>query len=115
MSDTEYTQLPSLQLPSEMSNTSSKIYPPLKLLRKSSTSLSNLLDNASDYIPSQESTRSLFVPHQRYILRNIPSRRLSTDTSTRNFSALLSNSALRLVRQHAQPLSSDIHSSEPVH
>ena len=65
-------------------------------------------------MPSQESTSSLFVPHHRYNLRSLPSRRLSTDTSTLNFSALSSNSALRLGRQHAQPLSSDTLSSEPI-
>ena len=97
-----------------MSKNSSKINPLLKPLIKSSTSLSNLSDNTSDYIPLQESTSSLFVPHHRYNLRNLPSRRLSTDTSTLNFSALSSNCALRLVRQRAQPLSSDTHSSEPV-
>ena len=78
--DIEYTKLPSLKLPSELSTTSSKLYPPLKPLRKLSTSLSKLLDNTSDNAPSQ-------------------------DTSS-------SNSALRLVRQHAQPLSSDTQSSE---
>ena len=110
--DTEYTKLPPLKLPSELSTTSSKLYPPLKPLRKPSTSLSNLLDNnTSDYAPSQD-TSSLFVPKHRYNLRDLPSRRLSTDTSTLNFSALSSNSALRLVRQHAQPLSSDTPSSE---
>ena len=50
--DAEYTQLPPLKLPSELSTTSSKLYPPstttsklyptLKPLRKPSTSLSNL-------------------------------------------------------------------------
>ena len=109
--DTEYTKLPSLKLPSELSTTSSKLYPPLKPLQKPSTSLSNLLDNTSDYAPSQD-TSSLFVPKHRYNLRDLPSRRLSTDTSTLNFSALSSNSALRLVRQHAQPLPSETHSSE---
>ena len=101
-----------LKLLSEISTTSSKIYPPLKPLRKPSTSLSNLLDNTSEYTPSQDTTGSVFVPQHRYNLRNLPSRRLSTDTSTLNFSALSSNSALRLVRQHAQPLSSETHSSE---
>ena len=95
--DTEYTKLPSLKLPSELSTTSSKLYPPLKPLRKPSTSLSDLLDNTSDYAPSQD-TSSLFVPKHRYNLRDLPSRRLSTDTSILNFSALSSNSALRLVR-----------------
>ena len=110
--DTEYTKLPPLKLPSELSTTPSKLYPPLKPLRKPSTSLSNLLDTiTSDYAPSQD-TSSLFVPKHRYNLRDLPSRRLSTDTSTINFSALSSNSALRLVRQHAQPLSSDTPSSE---
>ena len=98
--DTENTKLPSLKLPSELSTTSSKLYPPLKPLRKPSTSLSNLLDNTSEYAPSQD-TSSLFVPQHRYNLRDLPSRRLSTDTSTLNFSALFSTSALRLVRQHA--------------
>ena len=51
--DNECTQLPPLQVPSEISTSSSKLYPPLKPLRKSSTSLSNLLDNTSDYLPSQ--------------------------------------------------------------
>ena len=54
---TDYTQLPPLHLPSEISTTSSntyprttssKLYPPLKPLRKPSTSLSNLLDSTSD-------------------------------------------------------------------
>ena len=63
--DTEYTQLPLLQLPSENSTTSSELYPPLIPLRKPSTSLSNFLHNTCDYIPSQESTSSFFVPHHR--------------------------------------------------
>ena len=50
--DTEYTPLPPLQLPSEISTTFSKIYPPLKPLGKSSTSLPNLLDNTSENTPS---------------------------------------------------------------
>ena len=70
------------------------------------------MDTTSDCIPSQESTSSLSVPHHRYNLRNLPSRRFSTDTSTLNFSALSSNSALRLARQHAHSLSSETHSSE---
>ena len=110
--DTEYTKLPSLKLPSELSTTSSKLYPPLKPIRKPSTSLSNLLDVTSEFTPSQDTTGSLFVPHHRYNLRDLPSRRLSTDTSTLNLSALSSNSALRLVREHAQPLSSETNSSE---
>ena len=101
-----------MKLPSEISTTSSKIYPPLKPLRKPCTSLSNLLDNTSEYTPSQETKSSLFVPQRRYNLRDLPSHRLSTYTSTLNLSALSSNSALRLVRQHAQPLSSGSHSSE---
>ena len=98
--DTEFTKLPPLKLPSELSTCSSKLYPPLKPLRKP-TSLLNLLDNTSEYTPSQDTTGSLFVPQHRYNLRDLPSRRLSTDTSTLNLSALSSNSALRLVRQHA--------------
>ena len=71
--------------------------------------------NASEYILSRESTSSLSVPLHRYNLRNLPIRRRSTtDTSTLNFSALSNNSVLRLARQHAQPLSSDKHSSELV-
>ena len=104
--DTEYTHLPPLKLPSEISTTSTQT------LRKPSTSLSNLLDNTSEYTPSQETTSSLFLPQHRYNLRDLPSRRLSTDASTLNLSALSSNSALRLVRQHAQPSSSESHSSE---
>ena len=64
--DTEYTRL--LKLPSELSNTSSKLYPPLKPLRKPSTSLSNLLDNTSENTPSQDTTSSLFAPQHRYNL-----------------------------------------------
>ena len=86
--DTEYTQLPPLQLPSEISKNSSKINPPLKPLGKLSASLSNLLDITFDYLPSQESTSLLFVPHHRYNLGNLSSRRLSIDTSTFNVFAL---------------------------
>ena len=86
--DTEYTHLPPLKLPSENSTTSSTICPPLKPLRKPSTSLSNLLDNTSDYTPSQETAGSLFLKKHRFNLRDLPSRRLSTDTSTLNLSAL---------------------------
>ena len=74
--------------------------------------MSNLLDNTSDYTPSQETTSSLFLPRHRHDVRDLPSRRLSTDTSTLNLSALSSNCALGLVRQHAQLLSSETHSSE---
>ena len=110
--DTENTHLLPLKLPSKFSTTTSKLYPPLRPLRKPSTSLSNLLDNTSECTPSQETTSSLFIPQHRYNLRDLPSRRLSTDTSTLNLSALSSNSALGLVRQHAQRLSSETHSSE---
>ena len=122
--DTEYTHLPPLKLPSELNTTSSKLYPlstttsklypPLKPLRKPSTSLSNLLDNTSEYTPSQGTSSSLSIPQHRYILRDLPSPRLSTNTSTLHLSALSSNSSLRLLRQHAQPLSSETHSSELV-
>ena len=110
--DTENTPLSPLKLPSEISTTSSKINPPLKPLRKPSTSLSSFLDNTSEYTPSQETTSSLFLPKHRYNLRDLSSLRLSTDTLTLNLSALSSNSALRLVGQHAQPLSSETPSSE---
>ena len=110
--DTESTKLPPLKLPSELTNTSSKLYPPLKPHRKPSTSLSNLLDSTSEYTPSQDTTSSLFVPQHRYNLRDLPSRSFSKDNSTLNLSALSSNSTLRLVRQHAQPLSSETNSSE---
>ena len=63
--DTEYTKLPPLKLPSELRTTSSKLHPPLKPLRKPSTSLSNLLDDTSEYTPSQDTKGSLFVPHYR--------------------------------------------------
>ena len=113
MPDIEYTPLPTLHLPSE-SSTISQIYPPLKPLRHSSTSLSNLIDSALEYQPQTETSGSEIVPQHRYNLRPLPNRRLSaTDPSTLNFSALSSNSALRLLRQHAQPLSSDTpHSSD---
>ena len=128
--DTEYTPLPSLHIPSETdtstrpklfetdSFTKSKLYPPLKTLRKQSTSLSNLLESSSqepDYIPSQESQSSILVPKHRYNLRPLHSRRLSTDSSTLDHSSLSSNSGLRLVSQHAQPISTDsttTHSSD---
>ena len=67
--DSEYTHVPPLHLPSDISTTSlntypnttsSKLYSPLKPLRKPSTSLSNLLESTSDCIPSHESTSSLF-------------------------------------------------------
>ena len=109
--ETDYTSLPPLQLPSE-SRTISKIYPRLKPLRKVSTTLSNLVDDSPEYTPSQESSGSIFIPHHRYNFRNLPTWRLSTDTSTLNFTALSSNSALRLARQHAQPQFFDTHSPE---
>ena len=100
-------------MPSESSNRS-HIYPPLKPLRHPSTSLSNLIDSASEYQPQTDTSGSEILPQHRYNLRPLPNRRLSaTDSSTLNFSALSSNSALRLLRQHAQPLSSDTaHSSD---
>ena len=75
-----------------------------------------MLDSASEYQPQTDTSSSDIVPQHRYNLRLLPNRRLSaTDSSTPNFSALSSNSALRLLRQHAQPLSSESpHSSEYV-
>ena len=84
----------------------------MKPLRKPSTSLSNLLDKTSENTPSQDTSSSLFFPKHRYNLRDLPSRRLSSDTSTFHLSALSSISASKLVRQHAQPLSSETRSSE---
>ena len=90
--DTEYPPVLSLKLPSEINKTTSKLYPPITPLRKpstapsnlseSSTSISNLSDDASEYIPSQESTSSLFQ-HHRFNLRNLPTRTTSINTSTR--------------------------------
>ena len=97
-------------------NLLSQIYPPLKPLRHPYTSLSNLIDSASEYQPQTDTSGSEIIPQHRYNLRPLPNRRLSaTVSSTLNFSALSSNSALRLLRQHAQPLSSDTaHSSDSV-
>ena len=75
-----------------------------------------MLDSASEYQPQTDTCSSDIVPQHRYNLRPLPNRRLSaTDSSTLNISALSSNSAIRLLRQHAQPLSSESpHSSELV-
>ena len=75
-----------------------------------------MLDSASEYQPQTDTSSSDIVPQHRYSLRPLPNRRLSaTDSSTPLFSALSSNSALRLLRQHAQPLSSECpHSSDYV-
>ena len=54
------------------------------------------------------------IPRRRYNHRPLPNRRLSTDTSTLNFSALVNSSASRLLIQHAQPQSSETHSSKLV-
>ena len=98
------------------SSTKSQIYPTLKPLKKLSTSLSNLLDDDSTqrYKPSQDSNSTIYIPQHRYNLRPLPNRRLSTDTSALNFSALSSSSTSRLLRQHAKPQSSETHSSELV-
>ena len=115
----EYPTLPSIQLPSETeASTHSKLYPLLKPLRNQSTSLSNRLETTSqepDYIPSQESQSSILVPRHGCNLRPFPTRRLSTDSSTLNLSSVSNNSAFRLIRQHAQLLSTDsstTHSSD---
>ena len=75
-----------------------------------------MLDSASEYQPPTDTSSSDIVPQHRYNLRHLPNRRLSaTDSSTLNFSALSSNSALRLLKQNAQSLSSESpHSSELV-
>ena len=113
--DIEYTPIPTLQLTSGSSNTP-QIYPSLKPLRHSSTSLSNILDPVSEYQPQTDASSSKIIPTHRYNLRPLPNRELSdTDSSTLTFSTLSSNSELRLLRQHAQPISSDsTHSSEIV-
>ena len=53
----EYTPLPTLHLPSESSNRF-QIHPPLKPLRHPSTSLSNLIDSASEYQPQTDTSGS---------------------------------------------------------
>ena len=75
-----------------------------------------MLDSASEYQPQTDTSSSDIVPQHRYNYRPLPNRRLgATDSSTLNFSALSCNSALRLLRYHAQPLSSESpHSSELV-
>ena len=75
-----------------------------------------MLDSACEYQPQTDTSSSDIVRQHRYVLRPLPNRRLSaTDSSTLYFSQLLRNSALRLLRQHAQPLSSESpHSSELV-
>ena len=96
-------------MPSEISTSSSKIYPPLK-------SLGNLLHHCQIFwtilLNTLHHKKLQVILQHRYNLRDLPLRRLSTDTSTLNLSALSSNSALRLVRHHAKPLSSETHSSE---
>ena len=73
-----------------------------------------MIDSTSEYQPHTVTSGSEIIPQHRYNIRPLPNRRLSsTDSTTLNFSALSSNSALRLLRQHAQPLSSDTpHSSD---
>ena len=56
-----------------------------------------MLDSASEYQSQTDTSSSDFVLQHLYNLRPLPNRRLSaTDSSTLNFSALSSNSALRL-------------------
>ena len=71
-------------------------------------------DSTQEQKPSQDSNSTLLNPQTRCNLRHLRNRRQFTDTSALNFSALLCNSAVRLPRQHAQPLYSDTHSSETV-
>ena len=78
--DIEYTPLPTLHLPSESSNRS-HVYPPLKPLRHPSTSLSNLIDSASEYQPQTDTSGSEIIPQHRYNLRPLPNRRLSATDS----------------------------------
>ena len=78
--DIEYTPLPSLHLPAESSNTP-QLYPPLNPPRHPSTSLSRLLDSASEYQPETDTSSSNIVPQHRYSLRPLPNRRLSATDS----------------------------------
>ena len=75
-----------------------------------------MLDSATEYQPQTDTSSSDIVTQHKYNLQPLLNRRLSsTDSSTLNFSALFSNSALRLLRQHAQPLSfENPHSSKLV-
>ena len=99
--DIEYTPLPRLHL-SSGSSSPSQLYPPSKPFRHPSTSLPNLLDSAAEYQPQTDTSSSEIKPQHRHNFRPLPDRRLSaTDSSTLSFSALSSNSALRLLRQHA--------------
>ena len=96
------------------SSNTPQLNPPLKPLRHSSTSLSNI---TYQNINLKQTLRPLkLYLHIDIILGPLPNRRLSdTDSSTLIFSALSSNSALRFLRQHAQPVSSDsTHPSELV-
>ena len=100
----DIVQIPEKTYNTELeSSTRSQIYPTIKPLKKLSTSLSNLLDAESpqDYEPS-DSNYSLYIPQHRYNFCLLPNRRLSTDSSTLNFSALSSSYAIRLLSQHAQ-------------
>ena len=62
--DSEFTPIPPLQLPTDSNRTTSETYPPRKPLRKSCTSPSNFLQDASEYTSSHKSTRSPFIPHR---------------------------------------------------
>ena len=109
--DPEYTQLPSLQLPSEICISSSKI--------SSSETSQKII-----YIFQTFQITPLTICHHKNLQVHVLFHTIdiisetfltpiSTDTSTINLSALPSNSALRLARQHAKPLS-DTHPSELV-
>ena len=81
-------------------------------MRKLSTSSSNLVDpSAPDNKPSHDSNSSN-IPHHGYFIESLATRRQRTDTSTFSFYARSSDSAAGLLKQHAETLSSDTHSSE---
>ena len=50
---------------------------------------------------------SILAPRHGYNVGHFPTRRHSTDSSTLHLSSLSNNSALSLIRQHAQPFSLD--------
>ena len=63
----------------------------------------------------QESSCSIYIPHHRFSLRHLHTRKFSVNYSTLIFSALSSISGLRLVRKHTQSLFSETHSQNLFH
>ena len=78
------------------------MYAVLKPMRKLSNSSSNLVDpSAPDNKPSQDSNGSMYIPLHKFYIEPLARRRQRTDTSTLSFYALFSDSAARLLKQHA--------------